>query len=641
METDVQQSRYPTGRFFRFPVTRSYSAGGLCKNQNASLPEILQNRRIRSATSVSNIDSEGPPFLRLSIDSHKLLELNQQGSTRESPKFNQRDFISPQSGSSGNYGFRLLKVNLELSLIIKMKVEITPPNPLRPELLKNVETLNAQQVGLMCYFIIIRNISYFKMRLEQMYKAKLARMSNELRYLRSKSHHDLSRSLPDLSVTGEVSALKMTISQLESEQIDTLRLALHFRDRFKQVLKENADLASKFLEMSEIAELVKQRFAVAETARIHALEEIEILKSRFAEALRDQEIQQRENLNRALNQSDTRLETIKATLILAEKNAADSNVRAFYAESKLEEVMRQLNSSEVENRLLRDEINRLEEEKKISLVAANFTSQKALRRLTFIQEQANMDENEMRESIVLLKSQLQDALTRAEKGQTELESSKEEQIRLLNRIKSLETKSRQTESELVTATQQHELEMKKMVKTAQSRESQLISALKQLTQNCETKIKHAEEIINQQRRLVDKLREECRSNVEVSWPQWVIFNIKLSEMEKQQQILLLGKEKVKELVSSVEIERNRFHCLNVEQLAQVDELTKKVNSLEEQLSERKFQMEHQNAKHRDVLMDAKLLAHVVKQLWTQSSDVRLFESYEIKEAVKRIELLPV
>lgn len=57
-----------------------------------------------------------------------------------------------------------------------------------------------------------------------------------------------------------------------------------------------------------------------------------------------------------------------------------------------------------------------------------------------------------------------------------------------------------------------------MVKTVQSRESQLISALKQLTQNCETKIKHAEEIINQQRRLVDKLREECRSNVEVSRP---------------------------------------------------------------------------------------------------------------------------
>lgn len=46
----------------------------------------------------------------------------------------------------------------------------------------------------------------------------------------------------------------------------------------------------------------------------------------------------------------------------------------------------------------------------------------------------------MRESIFLLKSQLQDALTRAEKGQTELESSKEEQIRLLNRVKFLETK---------------------------------------------------------------------------------------------------------------------------------------------------------------------------------------------------------
>lgn len=63
---------------------------------------------------MSNIDSEDPPFLRLSTDSHKLLEPNQQDSPLESPKFNQQDFISPQSGSSENYGFRLLKVNLEL-----------------------------------------------------------------------------------------------------------------------------------------------------------------------------------------------------------------------------------------------------------------------------------------------------------------------------------------------------------------------------------------------------------------------------------------------------------------------------------------------------------------------------------------------
>ncbi|KAM3186956.1 hypothetical protein ACTXT7_003297 [Hymenolepis weldensis] len=131
-----------------------------------------------------------------------------------------------------------------------------------------------------------------------------------------------------------------------------------------------------------------------------------------------------------------------------------------------------------------------------------------------------------------------------------------------------------------------------------------------------------------------------------------MFSIKLSQMEKQQQILLLEEKKAEELVTSVEIERSRIHSLNVEQLAHVDELTKQVNSLEEQLSERKFQIEHQNAKHRDVLMDAKLLAHEVKQFWTQFSrhipekenefsDVRLFESYEIKEAVKRIESLAV
>lgn len=56
--------------------------------------------------------------------------------------------------------------------------------------------------------------------------------------------------------------LSNIIIVFSSEQIDTLKLALHFRDRFKQVSKENADLASRFLEMSEVAELVKQRLAV-------------------------------------------------------------------------------------------------------------------------------------------------------------------------------------------------------------------------------------------------------------------------------------------------------------------------------------------------------------------------------------------
>lgn len=57
--------------------------------------------------------------------------------------------------------------------------------------------------------------------------------------------------------------------------------------------------------------------------------------------------------------------------------------------------------------------------------------------------------------------------------------------------------------------------MGEVVKTAQARESYLASALENLTQLHEAKMGIAEEIINQQRRLLEKLREECRNNVEV------------------------------------------------------------------------------------------------------------------------------
>lgn len=183
------------------------------------------------------------------------------------------------------------------------------------------------------------------------------------------------------------------------------------------------------------------------------MEEADRLRNRFAVALRDQEIQQRENLNQALSQSDARLETVKAALLLAEKKAADSCCRALQLESNLEDALKKIHSLEVENRFLRDGKARVEQEKMISMATAHFTSyvtlvirtvhfnrQKALKQLRFIHNQANMDEDALRESICLLKSQLQDATARAEKCQTDLELSKEEQIRLLNQNKALETR---------------------------------------------------------------------------------------------------------------------------------------------------------------------------------------------------------
>ncbi|KAM7535657.1 hypothetical protein Aperf_G00000093109 [Anoplocephala perfoliata] len=503
-----------------------------------------------------------------------------------------------------------------------------PPSHLRLETPLNLEIQNDQL-----------------MRIERLYKAKLARMSDELRFLRSKSQFDTSQSLPDVSKANEVPALKMTIARMESEQIDLMRLALHYRDRLKQVLKENADMVSKYIELSEAAELAKRKLAMAESERIRALEEVEVLKSHFAEALRDHEVQQQGALNHALNQSDARLEAIRASLLLAEKNAAESNAKALHSESQLADSAKRLHAIEVENKYLRDENIRLIEEKKVALMTANFQSQKTLKRLTHFQEQVNIDEDEMRDSISMLKSQLQDALKKAEKSQTDLVSSNEEQIRLLTRANALEIKLRQAESDLATAIQQHEVEMGEVVKTARARESYLTSALESLTQLHETKMSRAEEIINQQRRLLGKLREECRNNVE-------IFDGKLSHIDKQHQILLSEAEKAKELIASSEEERDRFQASTLEHLAHADQLAKQIFQLEVQISDTNFQMAQLNGKNQELLKDARILVREVKYLQSQLSqhisekenvlsDQDLFGSQVAQEAIRRIELFVV
>lgn len=98
------------------------------------------------------------------------------------------------------------------------------------------------------------------------------------------------------------------------------------------------------------------------------------MRSSFAVALRNHEIQQRAALNHALNQSDARLDAIKATLLLAEKNAAESSAKALHSESQLAEAAKKLHALEVENKQLRDENILLSEEKRIALVTANFQS---------------------------------------------------------------------------------------------------------------------------------------------------------------------------------------------------------------------------------------------------------------------------
>lgn len=101
---------------------------------------------------------------------------------------------------------------------------------------------------------------------------------------------------------------------------------------------------------------------------------MESLKIRFSDALRDNEHQQRATLCNTLNQSDTRLEVIRTSLLLAEKKAAEASARASHAEAQLTDLKKRFQATETENKRLQEENTRLMEELKKSFAKANIQS---------------------------------------------------------------------------------------------------------------------------------------------------------------------------------------------------------------------------------------------------------------------------
>uniref|UniRef100_A0A5K3EU67 HMMR_C domain-containing protein n=1 Tax=Mesocestoides corti TaxID=53468 RepID=A0A5K3EU67_MESCO len=379
----------------------------------------------------------------------------------------------------------------------------------------------------------------------------------------------------------------------------------------------------------------------AELARDAALEEAELAKVRFTEALRDHEAKQREVLKKALNQSDTRLEVIKAALLLAEKNAAEASAKIDHLEEKLAEITMKLHKVEEENKVLKGVNAKLEEESKERVAAASLKSNQALNKLAHFQEQASIDEDELKATIQLLKSQLRDALERAEKAETAALIANEAQVRLLSQTTSLEQKLRITERDLASATQQHESEMNNAINLAQNRETELKATIDDIRQAHEMQIEKATGLLNQYRSLFQRMREECQHNVEV-------FDSTLTQLDKRHQLLQTEAKIAREAAAVNEAERDRLHKETAEHLLQTDQLAKRVALLEHSVSTKNNQIIQLNGKQRSLIKDAKVLFKEIKclqdQLFrcsqtngTKLSDCGLNVSYEVQEALARIE----
>ncbi|KAL5108800.1 hypothetical protein TcWFU_003988 [Taenia crassiceps] len=619
MDTNDRTSLHQNVKLIRTAgefVRRSQSMGGFYQN-HVDLPRRHhQLRRSRSANSMLHLTLQAPP------------------DDTSYYKPNSERICSARDNGSEIYGVRLLRVtpNSEFPMAFRgLEVTSQPPPTLQLNLPQRFDPPNSQL-----------------QRMEQLYKAKIARMSEELRFFRTtarkEGHHELSKSLPDVSLTGEISALKLAIAQLEREQIDLLRLILYLRGRLRQVSKENVELATKAAEASAAAETVKRQLAIADAARNRAVEEVESLKTRFSDALRHHELQQKEALCNTLNQSDTRLEVIRASLLLAEKRAAEASARVSHAEDQLTDLTKRFQATDAENKCLREENTRLTEELKKSLAKASIQSEEVMKKLTHFQEQANLDEDAMRDSINLLRSQLREALERAEKSQTELILANEAQVRFLSRNSALEQRLKQMESDLVTASQCHEAEMREVKETAAAQETQLRSALEQLTHLYDARLSHAEDLFNQQHRLLKKLREECQSNVEA-------FDLTVSQMDKRQQVLLNEAQTVREIAEVNGEERDRLYSETVEHLTQADCLARQVSRLEHTLSTKNTEINRLNDNHRTLVKDARVLLKEVKHLQNMLSQCIsekeniLFQqyisgSYEVQEVIARLEKAP-
>ncbi|BHF72558.1 hypothetical protein SprV_0401562500 [Sparganum proliferum] len=430
-------------------------------------------------------------------------------------------------------------------------------------------------------------------RMEEMYKAKIARLNEELKFLQFRSIRFVDRELmPGLFSDNGMEGMKvdqespegwLLVSQIMRKNEDLTTLVTQLKHRVQCLAQSEAELMRKLSESIETAELAKVEKTKAEMTCQQLYLELDASRVRFEEALQEHADDQQRKLVEMLNHADTRLESVRATLMLSEGKTAEALARAEQATTEAEELRHRLEEAQRETKRLQELQLASSEEAQATIAGLKIKADTVHHDLVDYKEKTEVQmqlEEEKKKTLKLRISELHD---RAEKAETEVVTISETNIRLLSRVTSLEKQIRELEADHQYAAQKHEEEMKELFRVARARELELTENIEELTRLKDDKLSQASSLLTQYRSMLLRVREESRTGID-------LFDSTLEAYGRKHWCLTNMATAAQKMTDTTEREMQRLREETVDHLHQADLLSKEVWRLEEAVAAKEYQI---------------------------------------------------
>ncbi|VDL96647.1 unnamed protein product [Schistocephalus solidus] len=309
----------------------------------------------------------------------------------------------------------------------------------------------------------------------------------------------------------------LLVSQIIRKNNDLKTLVAQLKHRVQCLTESEAELMKKLSESIETAELAKVEKIKAEMTCQQLYLELDASRMRFEVALQESADDQQRKLVEMLNHTDTRLESVRATLMLSEGKTAEALARSEQATAEAEQLRAKLEVAQREIDRLREAQLVSSEEAQTKITGLQIKADRACHDLVDYREKTELQLQLEEEQKRTLKLRIQELHDRAEKAETEVVTISEANIRLLSRVTSLEKQVRDLEAIHQYATQRHEEEIKDLFQVARLRELELAESIEELTRLKDDKLSQATALLTQYRSMLLKVREESRTGIEVSY----------------------------------------------------------------------------------------------------------------------------
>ncbi|ORX51380.1 hypothetical protein BCR36DRAFT_446305 [Piromyces finnis] len=422
------------------------------------------------------------------------------------------------------------------------------------------------------------------------------------------------------------------INNLRNQQVELLQLTKDMEKRINELEKKEIDLNKQIQCHIDIAEEAKLNCDRALLKEDHYIKEIQRLKNSLTESTNKFSEKGEKNLNLIITKHESEKQKLMKEISMLEVSNAE-------ARNQVERAIREKRT--METRLERITKQIPEDQERINLIIEDLTtrlrnSEREKDEITLKYEKLNdknlREQNKIEKDKECLQIQLDDVYRRVRRSERELEDSKEDHIKLLNKISDYEHQIKQVEQEKEKKEQEYISELQIINQKYDSKVKELSINLEHATESYSKVSQEYQQLLSEQRKMSDKWKMESQ---DISDHYEVIITDLRSQIKR-------AASKIEELTD----QQSKVAILKNELISQVNEEKKEQIKLHHLLKTADERAESYEKKIKELLIKQNEIIQEKKQLQREYDRVnlekeRLVRENEFNKKNKHQELLKV